>query len=513
MLERRLTVVVRADASVSIGSGHVMRCLTLAEAARTRGAEVAFVCQTYPGNLNDLISRAGFVVHKIPVAATGHVKRFPDAAQQADADATIEAVQGKRIDWLVVDHYGLDRTWESRMRPYARKLMVIDDLADRRHDCDLLLDQNFHLSGAFRYDGLVSPTCTRLLGPRYALLRPEFADARAKMKPRAGPVRRVLVFFGGSDPANVTGRALEALSAPEFGHLDVDAVVGITNPHRADIERQIAARPRTTLHVQVDNIAQIMARADLAVGAGGSTTWERLSLGLPSLVVTIAENQSRLTEDLHTEGLLTWIGGVDTVGAREIRQALDDAIDRSAKHAAITKGMELVPGDGASQVANLLQHGVPPKEWVVRTATASDCELYWHWANDPEVRRNSFHQEPIAWEDHLKWFHTKLADSAATLLLIESESGPIGQVRFEGQGANFIVGFLLGRQFRGLGLGHQLLARALATFKQTRSFTLIGEVRVENHASATVFQKLGFTEDSSARPNTRRFQMRVSAST
>ena len=489
-----------------------MRCLTLAEAARARGAEIEFVCRTYPGNLNDLIHRAGFVVREIPVAATEDAKRSSDAAQQEDADATIGAVHGKPVDWLLVDHYGLDRTWESRMRPHARKLMVIDDLADRRHDCDLLLDQNFHLNGASRYHGLISPTCTRLLGPQYALLRPEFGDARAKMKPRTGPVRRVLVSFGGNDPASITGRALEALSAPEFGHLDVDVVVGITNPHRADIERQIAARPRTTLHVQVDNMAQLMARADLAVGAGGSTTWERLCLGLPSLVVTIAENQNRFTEDLHTEGLLTWIGGLDIVGVPELRQALGNAIDRSANHAEITKGMELVPGDGASRVANLLLHGVPPEQWVVRTATVSDCELYWHWANDPEVRRNSFHHESILREDHQRWFHTKLADSATTLLLIESESGPIGQVRFEAQGANFIVGFLLGRQFRGLGLGHQLLARAIETFKQARAFTLIGEVRVENQASATVFQKLGFTEDSPARPNTRRFLMRFSPS-
>jgi len=508
--EQRLTVVIRADASVSIGSGHVMRCLTLAEAARARGAEIEFVCRAHPGNLNDLIRRAGFVVREISVAATEDSKRSPDASQQEDADATIGAVQGKRFDWLIVDHYGLDQTWESRMRLHARKLMVIDDLADRRHDCDLLLDQNFHLDGAPRYDGLISPTCTRLLGPRYALLRPEFADARTKMTPRAGRVRRVLVFFGGSDPANVTGRALEALSASDLGHLEVDVVVGITSPHFADLERQIVARPRTTLHVQVDNMAQLMARADLALGAGGSTTWERLCLGLPSLVVTIAENQNRFTEDLHREGLLTWIGALETVGVPELRQALSNAVDRSANHAAALKGMELVPVDGASRVANLLLHGVSPEQWVVRNATASDCELYWRWVNDPEVRRNSLHSEPIPWEAHQRWFHKKLVESDATLLLVVSEVGPIGQVRLDRRGSDWAINYSLARQFRGLGLGRRLLACAIETVKQVHVVTLLGEVKADNQASATVFQRLGFIEDLPAEPEIRRFRLRVS---
>jgi len=216
-----MKIFVRADASVQIGTGHVMRCLTLADELRGRDAEIVFVCREFAGNLCGYIEEKGYVVHRLPVSDA------PDQGVGADlkhaawlgADWQTDGGQVEEIikrlaaplDWLIVDHYALDERWEEYLRPYVKKIMVIDDLADRAHDCDLLLDQNFYENLESRYDGLVSAWCKKLLGPKYALLRPEFREARKNLRKRDGHVKRIMIFFGGSDPANETTKALEAI--------------------------------------------------------------------------------------------------------------------------------------------------------------------------------------------------------------------------------------------------------------------------------------------------------------
>ena len=212
-MKPRNNVIIRADASTQIGSGHVMRCLTLAEELRDGGSMVSLVSRDHPGNLNELIRDKGFQYFELSTGQGIEVKPHQSGSeyaswlgvsQERDAMETIEAIGEERAEWLIVDHYALDEKWEPLLRPHAAKIMVIDDLADRRHDCDLLLDQNFFINGEKRYDELVSPSCTKLLGPKYALLRREFREARKKLKERTGEVKRVLVFFGGSDPENYT---------------------------------------------------------------------------------------------------------------------------------------------------------------------------------------------------------------------------------------------------------------------------------------------------------------------
>ena len=365
-----MKVVIRTDSSLKIGSGHVMRCLTLAEVLRETGAEVQFVCRKYAGNLNEMVRNKGFVVHELSVSenlepcgisdndAGNEYANWLGVSQEQDALETINVFQKNKPDWLIVDHYALGEVWEKQLRPHAQKIMVIDDLANRSHDCDLMLDQNYFIDGETRYEGLVQPSCTKLLGPKYALLRPEFAEARKHLNPRNGKVQRVFVFFGGTDSDNVTGKALEALSFPEFCYLEIDVVIGSHNPHRAEIEQQVKMRPNTSLHVQIANMAELMAQADLAIGAGGATTWERLCLGLPSLVVTIAKNQTPFTKCLHQDSFLTWLGGSKSIGTEDIRQALRNAVENESINCSQSrKGKELVPGDGTPQVAKLMAYG------------------------------------------------------------------------------------------------------------------------------------------------------------
>ena len=271
--KRSSHVIFRADAGVSIGTGHVMRCLTLAEALREAGAHIAFVCRELDGNLIELIGARGFEVHALPgLEPPTDPLAWTAEHPQEDAAQTVASVKASlkaRADWLVVDHYALDERWEREVRGCAHRLMVIDDLADRVHDCDLLLDQNYARNPT-RYDALVPAGCRKLLGPAYALLRDEFKEAREAWPRKIGEFERAFVFFGGTDPTNETSKALRALLRwGEGKRLTVDVVIGGGNPHRAEVEELVETIPNALLHVQAVNMAELMARADLSVGAGG----------------------------------------------------------------------------------------------------------------------------------------------------------------------------------------------------------------------------------------------------
>jgi spore coat polysaccharide biosynthesis predicted glycosyltransferase SpsG len=344
----KMKIIIRVDASSTIGTGHVMRCLTLAEEIRSRECQVSFICRAHPGHMADMIARQGFQVSLLPepahaFQASADQKDYAawlGVPQEDDAKQTIDALGFETPDWLIVDHYGLDCTWEKELRPYARNIMVIDDLANRLHDCDLLLNQNFSLEeicngktnkdskegsqgqglvpGNSRYTGLVPDNCRLLLGPRYALLHPDYSQYRQTMKPRTGQIKRVLVFMGGSDNANLTGMALEALSEQALAHLEADVVIGANNPLKDKIVKQVENRANTHLHTSRPHLADLMAEADLAVGAGGVTTWERMCLGLPSIVVSLAENQKSACEGLSKVDLIHYLGFWSDVTASDI---------------------------------------------------------------------------------------------------------------------------------------------------------------------------------------------------
>ena len=266
-----MNIVFRTDASLQIGTGHVMRCLTLADELRQRGAVVSFVCREHPGNLIGLIEGKGYSVKRLPQPTSEYFVTSEDVAHaawlgvpwQQDATETLAALGKMQPEWLIVDHYALDCRWESILRPNVGRIMVIDDLADRSHDCDLLLDQNLYQNMATRYDELVPATCAKLLGPKYALLRPEFAQARNNLRQRDGRVRRILVFFGGVDPTNETEKAIHALVSIADRQFAVDVVVGGGNPHKQQIENLCAEHEGFHYHCQVDNMAELMAAGQI----------------------------------------------------------------------------------------------------------------------------------------------------------------------------------------------------------------------------------------------------------
>jgi UDP-2,4-diacetamido-2,4,6-trideoxy-beta-L-altropyranose hydrolase len=415
-------------------------------------------------------------------------------AQAADAAQTVAALDGDRPNWLVVDHYGLDAEWETALRPHVNHIMVIDDLANRPHDCDVVLDQNFSAEGDERYKDLVPGGCKLLTGPRYALLRPEYADYRKCLRARDGRVTRVLVFMGGSDPGNLTGMALKALSAPELEELHVDVVVGSSNPYADEIASLAQLRPNTTVHGPRPHLADLMASADLALGAGGATTWERMCLGVPSLVVSLAENQRPACDALDAVGLVRYLGQSSDVGEATLRAAVKEMMaDPERMQRMSAESMSVVDGQGTKRI---VEHLVPtPREQLqLRVAEPGDLLLYFGWVNDPEVRKQSVNTDTIGLKAHKKWFGDRLSDPDSYLFVLQAGDLPVGQVRFDCRDDVASVDYTLDPLVRGRGWGTTLISSGVARLWQSRPLSICARVRMQNLASRKVFGKLKFSE-------------------
>lgn len=359
----RLSAVFRVDASLTIGSGHVMRCLALANALRASGWRSHFLCREHTGHLVETIRRHGHDCSVLPPgdgsSEGGVYGAWLGARQEDDADACRPLLAALRPDWLVVDHYALDARWELALRDCCGGLLAIDDLADRPHDCDLLLDQNLGRDSS-AYDALVPAHCRRLTGTHYALLRPEFAAQReaSLARRKTAPLRHLLVTMGGVDQGNVTGKVLTVLATTTL-HADcrISVIMGPRAPWLAQVRAQAAALPwRSETRVDVDDMAGLLAGSDLVIGAAGSSAWERCCLGVPALHVILAANQEPVAAALAASGASAPLGGpADLAGTLPPALALADNPAWLARASLIARG--LCDGLGAQRVvAAMVQH-------------------------------------------------------------------------------------------------------------------------------------------------------------
>ncbi len=486
-----------------MGVGHLARCLALASTFRARGIHPKFICRQHEGHLLPLVRSADMTVIGLPAPLQNAANGIEDYAawlgvsQEEDAGETMAALAGERVDWMVVDHYGLDAQWERALRSQAQHLMVIDDLANRQHDCDVLLDQNFLPAPDERYERLAPPECRRLLGPRFALLDDAYRRYRCNDRRRDGDIRRIFVFFGGSDPGNLTGAALEALSYRSLRHLAVDVVAGANNNNRSQLQRLAAERPGTTIHGSRAHLADLMSSADLAIGAAGVTTWERMCVGVPSLVVSIAENQRPTAETLAESGLIQYLGTSRDVGRVELGAAIERAIEGKRDLADQSlRGRLLVDGLGAMRVIECIDR-TEPERLFLRAAKIEDVELFFVWVNDPQVRRQSLKTDAIPWLAHQRWFQARLEDERSRLFVLEAQSLPVGQIRFDLDGGQARIDYSIEAQFRGRGWGGYLIAMGMARMAEREHLVFRAEVKTSNPISAAVFARLGFRESAS----------------
>jgi UDP-2,4-diacetamido-2,4,6-trideoxy-beta-L-altropyranose hydrolase len=357
-----MNVVFRVDASARMGIGHLMRCLTLAEALRERGVQTYFICREHVGNLIALLQQKAVSISVLPAPAAVDTTYGEDYAvwlgvtQAEDAEQTIKALNGEKPDWLVVDHYGLDIDWEKWLRPHIGKLLVIDDLANRHHDCDILLDQNYSADGEQRYSSFVTPLCKVLLGPRYALLRKEFKVIRERLGPRAHKLKRILVFFTAGDDQGETLKAIQGIEL--FGKVEcVDVVVGQSNPSNVEIIKKCDER-RWGYHCQVDYMPRLIAHADLVIGAGGSSNWERCALGVPAVITILADNQAPIAQALGQASIVVNLGANRDLQAADYANALA-MLNHDCLAAMSEKALALVDAKGAERMVDELLAAQP----------------------------------------------------------------------------------------------------------------------------------------------------------
>ncbi|MEO4046302.1 UDP-2,4-diacetamido-2,4,6-trideoxy-beta-L-altropyranose hydrolase [Pseudomonas sp. CAU 1711] len=365
-----MKVVFRADASLQMGSGHLMRCVTLADALKQKGAECHFLCREHPGHLIEVVRGKGHAVHALPCVPNSPIDSDGPAhaawlgtTQEQDAQACLPILQALQPDWLIVDHYALDIRWERHLRPFCQRLMVIDDLADRAHQCDLLLDQNLGRQ-ATDYAGLVSKECAVLVGPQYALLRPEFAALREySLERRRQPkLRSLLITMGGVDQPNATGKVLAALKRSALpDDIRLDVVMGAKAPWLEEVKGISRDMPwPTEVLVNVTDMAQRMADCDLAIGAAGSTSWERCCMGVPALMAVLAENQAAIGCALQRAGAAILIGAPDEPGFEErCLVALSELLQIDGRLCAMSQATaSITNGAGCAEITErLLNYG------------------------------------------------------------------------------------------------------------------------------------------------------------
>lgn len=497
-----MKVFVRADASNAIGSGHVMRCLVLADALAARGARIHFVCRAHPGHYGHVIQERGHDVTLLPAETNAPVATPLRCLPSLGADQVDDATRTRAVleaeggaDLLVVDHYGLGQIFECALRPAVTRILVIDDLADRPHDCDLLLDHNLGAETEHRYASLVPERTRLLLGTRYALIPPAFAAAR---RARDGSIRQILVFFGGVDATNASLDVLRGLEAAAVAErsITVDVLVGGMNPHRATLETFAAGRTWVRLLAPLLSLAPLLGRYDLAIGAGGVSAIERAAAALPTLLLAVAGNQIGPARSLALAGGAIGLGVHDAASAAAVTDAVRLLLQTPELVRHVSEcAARVCDGRGLARVVAQLVSGAIE----LRHAEPDDAERLWRWRNHPSTRLHSHDSAEIPLDRHLAWFEATLRRGECDLLIGRDDAGDVGVLRYDRHRESAVVSIYLDPARRGAGLGFELLAAGTRWINTHRSGVrrITAHVLTTNRASRRAFIDAGYEEHES----------------
>jgi UDP-2,4-diacetamido-2,4,6-trideoxy-beta-L-altropyranose hydrolase len=473
------TAIFRADASALVGSGHVRRCLVLAEALARDGWSVTFACRAGTKEAVPSLAQSGYACCLVP--------------EDGNSAVSLQGLVAGGCDFLVVDHYGLDARFERACRPWAKTILVIDDLSDRSHDCDILLDQTPGRQ-ASDYAGLVPGHCAILAGSQFALLDPRFRRARERLGAPSDQVRRVLVGFGGTDPAGATVRVLEALAVAKLGTA-VDVVLGIANDDMGRI-RQLAAQldPPAAVHVSVDDMASMIARADMAIGAGGVSALERCCLGVPSITITIADNQRKLADELARSGATENLGPVSELSTRNIAEAVSHlASDSEWRRKMRAAALAVADGLGAARVRAACSPAVFARDHrpvQLRLATMADAPLMLKWQSTPGIRAYSRNPDAPEPAEHTRWMQNKLADPRCIFHVILHGECPVGVLRLDRQADSaYQISILVAAEVHGKNIGGAALEFAKRLLPDA---VIRAVIHADNVASIRMFERAGY---------------------
>ena len=481
------TLLIRADASVSIGTGHIMRMIALGQAWQAQGGEVHFLCAEITSALEERLASEGFQLSRISAVLgskedLGQTTHLITETLQAD-------IQNARV---VLDGYHFGADYQLGIKAAGFKLLVVDDYghADFYH-ADWVLNQN--ISAREELYAKRSPDTNLLLGPKFVMLRKEFLAKKGWQREIAPVAKKIFVTLGGSDPDNVTLKVIQALIDLD---LHVKVVVGGSNPHLREIESFLHSQKDSTALIEVivnaTNMPELMAWADVAVAAAGSTSWELAFMGLPNLVFILADNQVEIAEGLAAQQVAISIGRPSPEALVYFKEKLSQlAVSHTERHRISEVSHELVDGSGAKRVlAEMVADSL-----LLKRVEPGDFKILWEWANDPLVRQASFEVPSIPWEEHLEWCNRKMADASCFFYLASFQSGePVGQVRFDIENQEAIVSIGLASSLRGRGLGLAVLLKATALFFENSNAKKIHAfIKPTNHASVRLFEAAGFS--------------------
>lgn len=498
--------VFRVDAAAHIGTGHLMRCLTLADRLADQGYDCHFLCRDH-APAADTLAAIRHTLHRIvPKAAPGenldqeHAPpahaHWLDGSQTADAAACIHLLNRlERVDWVIVDHYALDQVWERQIGAHCDAVLVIDDLVDRPHCNALLVDQNLGRKPD-AYANLVSAATHCLTGARYALLRPEFANARpAALTRRQGVARpeHLLINLGGVDAGNYTPDLLRMAQGLWPGRITV--VLGHTAPGQATVQAMADAYANITLVVGSNDMAGLLSDADVAIAAAGTSAWERCTLGLPTLMVQCADNQREVARPLHACGAALDLGAVAQLGRAQLSRALDSIREPARYRAMCDSAAGICDGLGALRVRMAMQapafaHGAA-STGILRTASVSDIEYLYYlqtlpgvrqWAGDPRIPR---------WEAHVEWSRHRLQSDPDAIHIVYDGAAAAGMLRLDHIAPGDVeISIIIDPAHAGRGLATAAIHEALEKRSTER---LLARIHPDNSASRKLFAKAGFT--------------------
>jgi UDP-2,4-diacetamido-2,4,6-trideoxy-beta-L-altropyranose hydrolase len=477
------TLLIRADANLAMGTGHVMRCLALAQAWQDAGGRATFAMIEPSLPIRERLQKESLEISLISASP----------GTKEDASQTVALAREHTASWVVVDGYQFRMEYQRALKSADCAVLFVDDYGHASCYCaDMVLDQNVSVDESDYQKR--EPHTQLLIGSQYCLLRREF-DAWREWRREIAPLgHRVLVTMGGSDPENFTETAVAALALLEK-EFEAIVVLGGSNARPELLTCNpsgIAQKKNIEVRRDVSNMAELMAWADIAISAAGTTSWEMCFLGLPALLVDLAENQTPIAQELDRRGCAIHVGSARDVSPEKLAERMQSLLrSNEDRQAMSSRGRDLVDGRGAARVVAALRRG-PVR---LRPAQENDCRLLWEWANDSQVREAAFSSAPIPWDQHLAWFTTKMCDANCRILIAENGQGrAIGQFRVNWHSVEDAdIDFSVAKKCRGSGYGKVLIELGVKqVFRERPVARLHAFVKPENRASRRSFELARF---------------------
>ena len=499
-----MKVIFRVDASLVIGTGHVMRCLTLSQVLKENGVDVKFICRRHKGNLIDKIRLSGFNVYELEVLENSEVdanlahSHWLGATQEQDANDCNDMLKAEKTDWLIVDHYALDEQWQKSLKFYYKKIMVIDDLADRKHQCDILLDQTFGRKHD-NYASLVPKDCELLLGSQYAFLRPEFSKWRPhSLERRSKPeFKQLLINMGGVDIDNITEDIIDKLKEYSLpSDINIIVIMGGSAPYIESVKSKVIKLSyKAEVKVDVDNMAEIMANSDIAIGAAGSTTWERCCLGLPTIQIVTAKNQQFSAKSLANKNIVKLVEEIN-----KITHLLKNPAEWMKNTS--SKSLEICDGTGTYKLFNkMTDYTIPLTELSEVTLcnyvnlNENDKMEVLKMRNHPQIRKWMHNQDNISGSTHHEFIKSLENKIDKRYFLVKQKKKIIGSINLSEidlpNSVNFGIYANPFLQIKGAG---KILELALSqyAFIELNVKKIKLEVYSDNERAINFYKKCGF---------------------